>query len=73
MLPLVVIAYFATSAASDGIKLAVGRAASGRPSARARADVALVSVGHAATSFACAATLAPFLSRRAAVLYVLAA
>jgi membrane-associated phospholipid phosphatase len=72
--PLVVIAYFAASAASDGVKLAVGRA---RP-----VDDPLVSEpttssfpsGHAATSFACAATLAWLLPRRAApVLFVLAA
>ena len=71
--PLVVIAYFATAALSDGIKLAVDRP---RP-----VDDPLVPVptsgsfpsGHAATSFACAATLAIFLPRRAAVLYVLAA
>jgi undecaprenyl-diphosphatase len=71
--PMVVIAYFATAAASDGIKLAVGRE---RP-----VDHPLVPEptsdsfpsGHAATSFACAATLAMFLPGKAAVLYVLAA
>jgi len=71
--PMVVIAYFAAAAASDGIKLAVGRE---RP-----VDHPLVPEptsgsfpsGHAATSFACAATLAMFLPRRAPVLYVLAA
>jgi undecaprenyl-diphosphatase len=72
--PMVVIAYFATAAASDGIKLAVGR---DRP-----VDHPLVPEptsdsfpsGHAATSFACAATLAWLLPHRAApVLYVLAA
>lgn len=72
--PLVVIAYFGSAAASDAIKLAVDRP---RP-----VDHPLVPEpttpsfpsGHATTSFACAATLAPFVSRHAiAVLYVLAA
>ena len=72
--PLVVIAYFTTAAVSDLIKLAVSR---DRP-----VDHPLVPEptshsfpsGHAATSFACAATLAPFVGRRGAlVLYVLAA
>jgi undecaprenyl-diphosphatase len=72
--PLMVTAYFASAAASDTIKLAVDRA---RPH-----DDPLVRVptshsfpsGHATTSFACAATLAPFVDRRAVpVLYLLAA
>jgi undecaprenyl-diphosphatase len=72
--PLVLIAYFATAAASNGIKLAVDRA---RP-----VDHPLVPKptshsfpsGHAATAFACAATLATVLPGSAAVmLYVLAA
>ena len=72
--PLVLIAYFATAAASNGIKLAVDRA---RP-----IDHPLVPEptshsfpsGHAATAFACAATLATFVPGSAAViLYVLAA
>jgi undecaprenyl-diphosphatase len=72
--PLMVIAYFTSAAVSDVIKLAVERH---RP-----VDDPLVTAptthsfpsGHAATSFACAATLAPFVGRRAAVvLYVLAA
>jgi undecaprenyl-diphosphatase len=72
--PLMVIAYFTSAAASDVIKLTVDRA---RP-----VDDPLVPhptthsfpSGHATTSFACAATLAPFVGRRGAVvLYVLAA
>jgi undecaprenyl-diphosphatase len=72
--PMVVIAYFATGAVSNVIKLAVDRP---RP-----VDHALVPLpttgsfpsGHAATSFACAATLARYVSRRGAVvLYILAA
>jgi undecaprenyl-diphosphatase len=72
--PLVVAAYFFSAAASDVIKITVDRA---RP-----ADDPLVTLptthsfpsGHAATSFACAATLAPFVGRRGAVvLYILAA
>jgi undecaprenyl-diphosphatase len=72
--PLVVIAYFTSSAVTDVIKLVVDRS---RP-----IDHPLVSQpathsfpsGHAATSFACAATLAPFAPRHAKpVLYVLAA
>jgi undecaprenyl-diphosphatase len=71
--PMVVIAYFATSAASDGIKLAVGRERPvDHPLVREPTSDSFPS-GHAATSFACAATLAMFLPRRAAVLYVLAA
>jgi len=72
--PLVLIAYVAASSASDGIKFAAHRA---RP-----VDDPLVPEptshsfpsGHAATSFACAATLATFVPRSAAViLYLLAA
>ena len=72
--PLVVIAYFGSAAVSDVIKLAVDRP---RP-----VDHPLVPEptthsfpsGHATTSFACAATLAPFVPRRSVpVLYVLAA
>ena len=72
--PLVVIAYFASSGLVDVLKLAIDRQ---RP-----VDHPLVPEptsssfpsGHAATSFACAATLAPFVSRTGAiVLYVLAA
>ena len=72
--PLVVSAYFFSSAVSNGLKLAVDRH---RP-----VDHPLVTVpashsfpsGHAATSFACAATLAQFVSRRGQiVLYLLAA
>jgi len=72
--PLVVTAYFGSAAVSDVIKLSVDRS---RP-----VDHPLVSEptthsfpsGHATTSFACAATLAPFVSRHAVpVLYVLAA
>jgi undecaprenyl-diphosphatase len=72
--PLVVIAYFASATLVDLLKLAIDRQ---RP-----VDHALVPEpssssfpsGHAATSFACAATLAPFVSRTGAiVLYLLAA
>jgi undecaprenyl-diphosphatase len=72
--PLVLIAFFVSSAASDAIKLAVAR---DRPH-----DDPLVHEptthsfpsGHAATSFACAATLSAFVPRHGAiVLYVLAA
>ena len=72
--PLVVIAYYGSAALSDAIKLAVDRP---RP-----VDHPLVSEpstssfpsGHAATSFACAATLASFVPRSGAVvLYVTAA
>jgi undecaprenyl-diphosphatase len=72
--PLVLIAYFTSAAVTDLIKLAVDR---GRP-----VDHPLVREpttysfpsGHAATSFACAATLAPFAPRHAKpVLYALAA
>ena len=72
--PLVLISYLVSAAASDAIKLAVGRA---RP-----VDDPLVPEptsgsfpsGHATTSFACAATLAPFVPRHGVpILYVLAA
>jgi undecaprenyl-diphosphatase len=72
--PLVLIAYFTSAAVTDVLKLAVDRA---RP-----VDHPLVveptthsfPSGHAATSFACAATLAPFAPRQAKpVLYALAA
>ena len=72
--PLVVAAYFLSAAVTDVLKLAIDRH---RP-----VDHPLVTPlathsfpsGHAATSFACAATLATFVSRRGQiVLYVLAA
>jgi undecaprenyl-diphosphatase len=72
--PLVLIAYLTSAAAAAAVKLGVARP---RP-----LDHPLVHEptahsfpsGHAATSFACAATLAPFVGRRAVVvLYVLAA
>jgi len=72
--PLLVTAYFLSAAITDVLKLSIDRH---RP-----IDHPLVALptshsfpsGHAATSFACAATLAPFLSRRGQiVLYVLAA
>jgi undecaprenyl-diphosphatase len=72
--PLAVIAYFTSAAATDVIKLAVDRK---RP-----VDHPLVAEptshsfpsGHAATSFACAATLASFAHTRAKpVLYMLVA
>jgi undecaprenyl-diphosphatase len=74
VLPMVVIAYFSTAAITDVIKLVVDR--------RRPIDHPLVPElttpsfpsGHAATSFACAATLAAYVSKRSAVvLYVLAA
>jgi undecaprenyl-diphosphatase len=74
VLPLVVIAYFMSAAVADVIKLAVDRARPidhplvGQPTTHSFPS------GHAATSFACAATLAPFAPRHAKpVLYVLAA
>ncbi len=72
--PLVVIAYFASAAASDAIKLAVDRMRPiDDPLVREPTTQSFPS-GHAATSFACAATLAAFVPRHAAVvLYVLAA
>jgi undecaprenyl-diphosphatase len=72
--PLVVIAYFTSAAASDGIKLAVDRTRPhDDPLVREPTSHSFPS-GHATTSFACAATLAPFVDRRAVpVLYVLAA
>ena len=72
--PLVVTAYFLSAAITDVLKLSIDRH---RP-----VDHPLVGLptshsfpsGHAATSFACAGTLAPFVSRRGQiVLYVLAA
>jgi undecaprenyl-diphosphatase len=72
--PLVVTAYFLSAAITDVLKLSIDRQ---RP-----IDHPLVALpashsfpsGHAATSFACAGTLAPFVSRRGQiVLYVLAA
>ena len=72
--PLVVSAYFLSAAVCDVLKLSIAR---DRP-----VDDPLVPMpashsfpsGHAATSFACAATLGQFVSRRGQiVLYVLAA
>jgi undecaprenyl-diphosphatase len=72
--PLVVSAYFLSAAITDMLKLSVDRH---RP-----VDHPLVALptshsfpsGHAATSFACAGSLAPFVSRRGQiVLYLLAA
>jgi undecaprenyl-diphosphatase len=72
--PLVVIAYFASAAASDAIKLAVSRARPvDDPLVREPTSGSFPS-GHAMTSFACAATLAPFVPRHAVpILYILAA
>ena len=72
--PLVLIAYFASAAASDAIKLAVDRARPhDDPLVREPTTHSFPS-GHATTSFACAATLSPFLPRyAAALLYVVAA
>jgi undecaprenyl-diphosphatase len=71
--PLVLIAYFASAAASSALKLAVDRARPvDHPLVREPTTHSFPSA-HAATSFACAATLAPFAPRHAQpVLYVLA-
>lgn len=71
--PLVLIAFFASAAASDVIKLAVDRARPvDDPLVREPSTHSFPS-GHATTSFACAATLARFVPRQAVpVLYVLA-
>jgi undecaprenyl-diphosphatase len=72
--PLVLVAYFATAAASDALKLAVDRS---RPVDDPLVDAPTTHSfpsGHAATSFACSATLAPFVPRRGVpALYLLAA
>jgi undecaprenyl-diphosphatase len=72
--PLVVIAYFGSAAVSDAIKLSVDRARPvDHPLVPEPATHSFPS-GHAMTSFACAATLAPFVGRHGAlVLYALAA
>ncbi len=74
VLTMVVIAYYSTAAITDLIKLLVDRQ---RPIDHPLVPEPTTSSfpsGHAATSFACAATLATYVSRRAAiVLYVLAA
>jgi undecaprenyl-diphosphatase len=74
VLPMVVIAYYSTAAITDLIKLAVDRP---RPIDHPLVPEPTSSSfpsGHAATSFACAATLATYVSRRGAVvLYLLAA
>jgi undecaprenyl-diphosphatase len=71
--PLVVAAYFGSAAVSDVIKLSVDRARPvDHPLVPEPASHSFPS-GHATTSFACAATLAPFVDRRGAtVLFVLA-
>jgi undecaprenyl-diphosphatase len=72
--PLVVAAYFLSAAITDVLKLAIDRHRPvDHPLVPALATHSFPS-GHAATSFACAATLATFVSRRGRiVLYVLAA
>ena len=72
--PLVLISYLVAAAASDVIKLAVGRARPiDDPLVREPTTNSFPS-GHATTSFACAATLAPFVPRHAVpILYLLAA
>jgi len=72
--PLVVAAYFLSAAITDVLKLAIDRHRPvDHPLVPALATHSFPS-GHAATSFACAATLATFVSRRGGiVLYVLAA
>jgi membrane-associated phospholipid phosphatase len=72
--PLVVIAYFATSAVVDVLKLSIHRQRPVDHTLVPEPTSSSFPSGHAATSFACAATLAPFVSRTGAiVLYVLAA
>jgi undecaprenyl-diphosphatase len=73
-LPLVALAYVVGWAASDVLKVVVDRARPvDHPLVRMPTSASFPS-GHATTSFACAATLAPFLSRGGAILvYVLAA
>jgi undecaprenyl-diphosphatase len=74
-LPLVVIAYFTAAASANAIKAMVDRPrpAVDHPLIREPATTSFPS-GHAATSFACAATLAMFVPRHAVpILYVLAA
>jgi len=72
--PLVVAAYFLAAAITDVLKLVIDRHRPvDHPLVPALATHSFPS-GHAATSFACAATLATFVSRRGQiVLYVLAA
>jgi undecaprenyl-diphosphatase len=72
--PLVVSAYFLSAAIVDVVKLAVDRHRPiADPLVRSLTTPSFPS-GHAATSFACAATLAQFVSRRGQiVLFVLAA
>jgi undecaprenyl-diphosphatase len=72
--PLVVIAYFGSAAVSDVIKLAVDRPRPVDHPLVPEPTSASFPSGHATTSFACAATLAPFVPRHAVpILYILAA
>jgi undecaprenyl-diphosphatase len=72
--PLVVIAYFTSAAASDVLKLAIDRARPVDHPLVPEPTTSSFPSGHSATSFACAATLAPFVPGHARpVLYLLAA
>jgi undecaprenyl-diphosphatase len=74
VLPLVGAAYLASSAASGLLKVAVDRARPIDHPLIERPTSSSFPSGHATTSFACAATLAPFVSKWEAVcLYMLAA
>jgi undecaprenyl-diphosphatase len=71
--PLVLAAYLASAIVSDAIKSAVVRPRPGAHPLVAAPTTHSFPSGHATTSFACAATLAPFVPRRGApVLYLLA-
>ena len=72
--PLVVAAYFAASVVVDVLKVSIDRQRPVGHTLVTEPTSSSFPSGHAATSFACAATLAPFVSRTGAVvLYVLAA
>jgi undecaprenyl-diphosphatase len=72
--PLVVIAYFTSSAVVDVLKVLVDRHRPLDHPLVPEPTTASFPSGHSATSFACAATLAPLVSRSGRiVLYVLAA
>ena len=72
--PLVVSAYFLAAAVSDVLKVSIDRQRPGGETLVPLPTSHSFPSGHAATSFACAATLARFVSRRGQImLYVLAA
>jgi len=74
ILPLVLLAYVLSSATADALKVAVARARPGDDTLLPLPTSHSFPSGHAATSFACAATLARFVPTRASVvvLYLLA-